>query len=218
MQQNVIVAQKEVSKRHKRQRENPMSRANRLFRVQIGVIAGKSNRQIAKQLGVDEGTVRRDRLTLLLSKEEVQAVKSGAPVQPLLRNQKRRKAATARAKQEAAERESRFLTKRLAKLIDRWLGKFSMIEVDKLHVVRGVDRWSWEFQAPRRICIPNSKIDATIESAKPTADHLTELFALIEYAKEWLFRWIVIVEPDKDVRDRALAIVRQKLERQTPYC
>ena len=107
MQQNVIVLQTEANKRHKKQRENPMSRANRLFRVQIGVIAGKSNRQIAKQLGVDEGTVRRDRLTLLLSKEEVQAVKSGAPVQPLLRNQKRRKAATARAKQEAAERESR---------------------------------------------------------------------------------------------------------------
>jgi hypothetical protein len=35
---------------------NRLSRKDRLFRVQMGVAAGKSNRQIAKQLGVDEGT------------------------------------------------------------------------------------------------------------------------------------------------------------------
>jgi hypothetical protein len=218
MQQNIIVPQTESNKRHKKQRDNPMSRANRLFRVQIGVIAGKSNRQIAKQLGVDEGTVRRDRLTLLLSKEEVQAVKSGAPVQPLLRNQKRRKVATARAKQEAAEGDSQFLTNRLAKLISDWLSQFSMIDADKLQVIRGVDRWSWEFRTSSHECIPDSKIKASIERVKPKADNLIELFALIEYAKEWLFLWIILVEPNRDIRDRALTKLRRELEQQTPYC
>jgi hypothetical protein len=195
-----------------------MSRADRLFRVQIGVAAGRSNRQIARQLGVDEGTIRRDRLTLRLSREEVQAVKSGAPVEPLLRNKERRKAATAREKHEAAERESRFLSNRLAKRIEDWLSQFTLDPAVKLHVVREIDVWSWKFQTPHGICIPESKIASTIERVKPKADHLSEIFAVIEYAKEWLFRWIVLVEPDRDIRDRALTKIRQGLECQTPYC
>jgi transposase len=218
MHQNVLVSQPQTGISQKTRGRNAMSRKDRLFRVQVGVAAGKSNRQIAKQLGVDEATVRRDRLTLLLSKEDLQAVRAGAAVEPLLQKQEHHKAATAREKQEALERESQFLTNRLAELIDRWLSKFSMIGVDKLHVVIGVDRWSWEFQTPKGICIPDSKIDATIESVKPKADNLSELFALIEYAKEWLFRWIVLIEPDREIRNRALTKVRQELERHTPHC
>jgi hypothetical protein len=39
----------------------PISPTERRERVALGVQAGKSNRAIAKELGVDEGTVRRDR-------------------------------------------------------------------------------------------------------------------------------------------------------------
>lgn len=138
MPQNVLVPQAASSKSAKTTNQTRLSRKDRLFRVQVGVAAGKSNRQIAKQLGVDEGTVRRERLTLRLSREEVQAVRAGAPVEPLLRKQERRKAATAREKHEAAERESQFLSNRLAKRINHWLSQFTMSPTDKLHVVRGV--------------------------------------------------------------------------------
>lgn len=78
--------------------------------------------------------------------------------------------------------------------------------------------WSWQFPTPKGIYIPDSKFESTVERVKPKADYLQETFAVIEFAKEWLFRWIILVEPDRDVRDRALTKVRQELERQTPYC
>ncbi len=218
MHRPVLVSQTQTSTPQQNRAKSRLSRKDRLFRVQLGVVAGKSNRQIAKELGVDEGTVRRDRLTLRLSKEDLQAVKGGAPVEPLLRKQEKRKVAAAREKHEAAERESQFLTNRLVKLIRDWLTQFPFQDVDALHVVRGIDRWSWDFQTPKAIYVPDSKIKATIERVKPKADHLSEMFAIIEFAKEWLFRWIVLVEPDRDIRDRALTILRQGLERQTPYC
>lgn len=218
MHQNLLVSQTQSSKSAKASNQTRLTRKDRLFRVQVGVAAGRSNRQIAKHLGVDEGTVRRDRLTLLLSREEVQAVRAGAPVEPLLRKQERRKAATVREKHEAAERESQFLSNRLAKWIDRWLTQFTMAPANKLHVIRGVDPWSWQFQTPKGICMQDSKIGSTIERVKPKANYLEETFAVIEFAKEWLIRWIVVVEPDRDIRDRALTRIRQYLERQTPYC
>ena len=218
MQQNQRVFQTPIRDKGKKSATNPMSRRDRLFRVQVGIAAGRSNRRLAKELGVDEGTIRRDRLTLLLSKEEVQAVRAGAAVEPLLRKQERRKAATAREKHEAAERDSQFLTNRLIKLIVNWLNEFSLILPDMLHIIMGVDRWSWEHGTRMTAYIPDAKIRATIEATKPKADDHLEVFALIEFLKEWLFRWMVIVEPDRDVRDRALTKIRQELERQSPVC
>ncbi|HKV90936.1 MAG TPA: hypothetical protein VJW20_00160 [Candidatus Angelobacter sp.] len=218
MYQNIPATQTQIRKTSDPATRSRISRNDRLLRVQIGVAARKSNRQIAKQLGVDEGTVRRDRLTLRLSKEDIRRVKSGAAVEPLLRKHERQQAATARERHEAAERESQFLSNRLAKRIDHWLNQFNMLPVDKIHVVGGIDRWSWEFQTPKRISVPDSQIESTIECVKPKADYLKEAFAVIEFAKEWLFRWIVLVEPDRDIRDRALTKARQELEQQTPYC
>jgi transposase len=218
MHRNVLVSQPQLSTAQRKTPRSSLSRRDRLFRVQIGVAAGKSNRQIAKLLGVDEGTVRRDRLTLLLSKEDLQAVRAGAAVEPLLQKQERRKAATAREKQEIAEMQSLFLTNRLARLVDRWLEQFPIGSPNKLHVISGVDVLSWHYQSPAGAFIPDSRIQATIEAAKPNCPPPPEAPLLIEYAKAWLFRWIVLVEPDKAVRDRALTKVRQELERQSPYC
>jgi len=197
---------------------NRLSRKDRLFRVQMGVAAGKSNREIAKQLRVDEGTVRRDRRTLLLSEPEIQAVEAGAAVEPLLRKQERQKAATARERHEAAERGNQFLTNRMTKLIANWLNGFSLIVPDMLHIIMGVDRPSWEYGTRRIAYVPDSKIKATIEATKPKADDDLETFALIEFLRVWLFRWMVLVEPDRDIRDRALTKIRLELERQWPAC
>jgi len=197
---------------------NRLSRKDRLFRVQMGVAAGKSNREIAKQLRVDEGTVRRDRRTLLLSEPEIQAVEAGAAVEPLLRKQERQKAATARERHEAAERGNQFLTNRMTKLIANWLNGFSLIVPDMLHIIMGVDRPSWEYGTRRIAYVPDSKIKAAIEATKPKADDDLETFALIEFLRVWLFRWMVLVEPDRDIRDRALTKIRLELERQWPAC
>jgi hypothetical protein len=189
----------------------PLTRAQRLFKVQIGVIARKSNRSIAKSLGVDEGTIRRDKLTLALSKAEVFAVKAGAAVEPLLRKHQMCAAEEVRKKEEMAEKQSLFLTNRLAKLIEDWLKQFPLIASDKLHIVCEIDRWSWQ-HGTKSEAIHESKIKAAIEGVKPKPKQPEEVFALIEWLKVWLFAWIVKVEPDRDVRDRAFTKLRKGLE------
>jgi hypothetical protein len=155
---------------------------------------------------------------LLLSEPEIQAVEAGAAVEPLLRKQERQKAATARERHEAAERGNQFLTNRMTKLIANWLNGFSLIVPDMLHNIMGVDRPSWEYGTRRIAYVPDSKIKAAIEATKPKADDDLETFALIEFLRVWLFRWMVLVEPDRDIRDRALTKIRLELERQWPAC
>ena len=49
--------------------------------VELGVRAGKSNRAIAKELGVDEGTIRRDR-KFLATPENERPIKLPRPKKP----------------------------------------------------------------------------------------------------------------------------------------
>jgi hypothetical protein len=191
-----------------------MPRARRLLIVQLGVAAGKSNRAIARDVGCDEGTVRNDRKTLSLPAEQIGAVMRGLPVAPLMRKQQAHEAATARHRQEAAEKDSLFLTNRLAKLMEDWLNGFSLIPHDKLHIVRPIDRFSWFYTSNGEASVNDAQIKAAIERAKPTPQQPKEVFALIEWLKVWLFRWLVKVEPNRDIRDRALTRFIQALEGQ----
>jgi hypothetical protein len=190
------------------------SRTLRRLKVSSGVAHKKSNRQIARELGCDEATVRNDRKALSLPAEARKLVLLDLPVAPLLREHQEREAAIARQRQEAAERDSLFLTNRLAKLMEDWLSSFLLIAPDKLHVVRAVDRFSWSHSSNGEACVDHSQIKAAIENAKPTPHQPNEVFALIEWAKAWLFRWLVKVEPNRDIRDRALTRVTQALEEQ----
>lgn len=190
------------------------ARAERLRQVEILVAAGKSNRAIARRLGCDEGTVRNDRKILTLPAAEIRSVMNGVAGTPLLREQQARETALGRQKQEIAEQKSQFLTNRLAELMRAWLDKFPLLPSDKLHILAGVDRWSWDHGTTSAIFIPDSKIKGAIESAKPRAGQPQEIFTLIEWLKVWLFAWITRIEPDKAVRNRALAKLRQAVERQ----
>jgi DNA-binding CsgD family transcriptional regulator len=190
------------------------SRTLRRLKVSSGVAHKKSNRQIARELGCDEGTVRRDRKALSLPAEARKLVLRDLPVAPIFREHQAREAATARQRQEAAEKDSMFLSNRLAKLMEDWLNGFSLIAPNALHVVRVVDRFSWFHTSNGESCVDHPQIKAAIEKAKPTPQQPVELFALMEWLKVWLFRWLVKVEPSRDIRDRALTRVRQALETQ----
>jgi hypothetical protein len=189
-------------------------RTLRRLKVSAGVANKKSNREIARELGCDEGTVRRDRKALSLPAEARRLVLRDLPVAPLFREHQEREAATARQRQEAAEKDSRFLSNRLAKLMEDWLNDFSLIPPNKLHIVRPIDRLSWFHTSNGEASISDSQIKSAIESTKPTPQQPKEVFALIEWLKVWLFRWLVKVEPNRDIRDRALTKLIQVLERQ----
>jgi hypothetical protein len=190
------------------------SRTLRRLKVSSGVAHKKSNRQIARELGCDEGTVRRDRKALSLPAEARKLVLRDLPVAPIFREHQAREAATARQRQEAAEKDSLFLTNRLAKLMGDWLNRFTLSAANKLHVVRPLDRASWFYTPNGEASVNDSQIEAVIERTKPTPQQPVEDFALVEWMKAWLFRWLVTVEPDRDVRDRALTKLIQSIDKQ----
>src|SRR5258707_9044795 len=59
----------------------------RLEAVHQGILADKSFRQIARELNVDEKTVRRDYQKLLLPPDKQQLILSGSAAEPILREQ-----------------------------------------------------------------------------------------------------------------------------------
>src|SRR6266436_6795973 len=59
----------------------------RLEAVHRGILADKSFRQIARELNVDEKTVRRDYQKLLLPPDKQQLILSGSAAEPILREQ-----------------------------------------------------------------------------------------------------------------------------------
>ena len=62
--------------------------SERLVQVEAFLASDLSNRKIAIQLGVDEGTIRRDRKKLCLSSTERVRLENGEPAEPMLRQRK----------------------------------------------------------------------------------------------------------------------------------
>ena len=62
-----------------------MTPAERLEYVQRGLAQGKTQRAIARELGVDEGTVRRDLKKLQLPPQDLAKVQQGAAAEAFLR-------------------------------------------------------------------------------------------------------------------------------------
>ncbi len=78
----------------------------RLEFIYWGLDAGKSRRRIAAELGVDEGTVRRDIRILLLPESSLTSILNGAPAEQHIRAAQREAAQNAKQLQLAAEREA----------------------------------------------------------------------------------------------------------------
>lgn len=193
-----------------------LTRAERLFKVQLGVIAGKTNRAIAKVVGVDEGTVRRDKLTLALSKAEIIAVKAGAAVAPLLRKQQVQAAKDIRKKQEIAEQQSFAISTRLAEVISDWVRQFPLWPSQKLWVMREAERHSWHRHVMGDSCSVISKAESVIENSRPKTVEPSEAPQLMEWALGWLLTWILKLEPSREIRSRAFGRVLIGLERESP--
>jgi transposase-like protein len=86
--------------------DNRVRGKKRLELIQLGLEEGKSRRRIAAELGVDEGTVRRDIRILLLPESSLTSILNGAPAEQHIRAAQREAAQNAKQQQLAAEREA----------------------------------------------------------------------------------------------------------------
>jgi transposase len=193
-----------------------ISRADRLYRVQILMIGGKSNREIARVLGVDEGTIRRDRRTLALSKTEVQAIQAGAHAEPLLQKQKKSAIEDLRRQQAAEEKRFGKISKRLSRAISDWVSQFKLCGPNKLWILQQAEKRSWHCHVMSDSLFTISNAAAVIAQTRPGKDIPEYAPELMEWLLRWLMDWILKIEPNRQIRERAFRNLLQEVQREVP--
>jgi transposase len=193
-----------------------LSRAQRLFRIEILKIRGRSNREIAKIIGVDEGTIRRDRRILALSKPEIQAVKAGGYAEPLLRKQKQYAIENLRKQQAMEEEQSGKIGKRLSMAISDWLSQFGLWGPSKLWILQHAEKRSWHSHVISDTLFTISDAAAVIAQTRPGKDIPEYAPELMEWLLRWLMDWVLKIEPNRQIRERAFCNLLQEVQREAP--
>ena len=164
--------------------------------VALRVRAGKSNRAIAKELGVDEGTIRRDRKYLATPEHERPAKKPRPP-----------KSAKPRLVKEVDPAELRvrhFQT--MLKTIKRWLSEQNPILPDIDYVLHEAGRRVYEGQVfISQLMEPTHGPVELLSMARPNRQVEDYMPDRLEYCADWLARWLASCLPcDEAGRDELL--------------
>ncbi len=122
--------------------DRKLSPTERRLRVALGVRLGKSNRAIAKDLGVDEGTVRRDR-KFLATPKHLRPVKKGRPKKP-----KKVEPAYNADDPDTVERDFR----RGSKALKVWIAEEKMVLNEIEYVLHEAGKRLWVGQGERPSC------------------------------------------------------------------
>jgi hypothetical protein len=168
--------------------------------VALGVKAGKSNRFIAKELGVDEGTVRRDR-KFLATPENERPVRVPRPKKP---------------KQPKKERPVRELTPEerhqqywqlMLSVVKLWISQEGLIPPDlEEHVLPGAGKLLHQHkhflsQLPDPVKSPDELLSLT-RPTRAVEDYMT---SKLPFYAEWLARWLACCLPrDEELQDEFL--------------
>jgi hypothetical protein len=171
-----------------------LSPAERRQRVEVGVKAGKSNRAIGTALGVDEGTVRRDRKYLATPEDErpvrVPRPKKERPIRELSLDESRR-----RHQQSLLEATQLWITQEGLLLPD--LDLFVLPKTGKL---LHQHRHSLN-QLPEPVKSPDELLSLT----RPTYAVEEYMPAKLGFYAEWLARWLACCLPrEEDLQDEVL--------------
>ncbi len=116
-----------------------MKMPERLSIVRQGLKDGKLHRQIARELGCDEGTIRHDIKILQLPADWVKRIENGEPAEPLLR---KARIAAAREEQQQrlqAETQTGHHSDEIAKEVLNWLMTKPLLRVDENKIIDKVD-------------------------------------------------------------------------------
>lgn len=164
--------------------------------VALRVKAGKSNRAIAKELDVDEGTIRRDR-KFLATPENERPVKVPRPKKP-------KKVRPVKELDPAELRRRRFQS--MLKVVKQWIGEQGLVLPDieyvlheagrHLHQGRSLVRRLPESPRSPAELLPMTRPKYAVEDYMP---------AKLVYCAEWLARWLACCLPrNEDLQNEVL--------------
>jgi hypothetical protein len=191
-----------------------LSMTDRLEVVRQQRASNKPSRRIARELGVDSKTVRRDREIIALPAEQYQAILAGAPAEPYLVAARKKRVLTEQRKRGLEEQARGSQSDFLAEALLAWLEEQPLAPVLALRVVRDIDYPLYNLGTSTRM--PRRDVVHVIEEARPRPVPNGSGIDWTNYCLQWAYRWIPQVAPERAIRDAGITKVRQKLEKMVP--
>lgn len=157
--------------------------------VARGVEAGKSNRAIARELEVDEGTVRRDRMYLATPEFE-------RPV----KKERSKKSKVSKPMYTVDDHASLIRQKgRVLKAVGNWITEQRMVHNEVEHVLHEAGRQLFQGgELVKGIPIPIKRPGELLLPTRPDASKWGDFVPNPDYWADWLARWLAVCLPAQE--------------------
>ncbi len=162
--------------------------------VAIGIRAGKSNRAIAKQLGVDEGTIRRDRAYLETPEHDRPTKRERTRKDPKPMYTIEDLASVMRQKG------------RVIKAVRHWIAEQHLVLHEIEYVIHEAGKRLFVgSDFVKTIPVPTEKPDELLITSRPNPEKWEDLIPNPDYWADWLARWLALCLPGQgDLYDQIL--------------
>jgi transposase-like protein len=175
----------------------PLSPIERRQRVMLGVKAGKSNRALAKELGVDEGTVRRDR-KLIETPEDKRPMRAPRPKKP-----KKERPVRELTPEERLQRHWQLMLT----VVQLWIRKEGLLLPDlELFVLPKVGKLLHQHRhSLSQFPAPVKSPDELLSLTRPTYAVEDYMPSKLGFYADWLARWLACCLPrEEELQDEVL--------------
>ena len=186
-----------------------ISPTERLKLVREGLQQGKSRRAIARELGCDEGTIRRDIAKLQLPEESIEAIEQGAPAEQFLRMSRLASAMLERDHRLEEELATGVHSDAVAEDVLTYLLEKELVRADEMMILDMVDRRIWKL---RDVAVVARRNPAQALAYCEGDNVPTYMPAAIEHYVDTLSRALPLIAPEKLIRDRAITKIKTAVE------